>query len=1421
MSTLKCLHEGQRTRPVLVFVHGLEGHPIDTWRHKRCPADNFWLHWIGADTTCDVWTLGYDAALSLWTGNAMPLPYQASNLLDQLASDEDLKNRELVLIGHSMGGLVITTAIVDGNTTGDSRHQALVKQIKGIVFIATPHSGADLANLAMACKRLLRTNKNVGDLTRHNPALNTLSRQFRTTAKTLGIACRVFCEGHCVRVPRFPWARCITKEVMVVERSSADPVVLGASVVPLPEDHFSICKPADREQQLYKSLVDFVKNCLPQAPVLPFKPDVDPTPAADPTPDAAHSSTSPYDISAIDRYASNELFGREAEKAILDADWQKALRGEQERPHVRCFFAFGGQGKTALVARWAVDFAQKGWPDCHASFAWSFYRQGTSEQSEGSDPFLKKALGYFGDPEMAESACDPEVKGRRLAELVGQQRTLLILDGLEPLQHPPGEQNLASIKDPGIGELLRKLTSRSLGLCLVTSRYEIADLLPYKDNAPQMELKKLSTPDGVKLLKYHLKFTDQDKEREYTELENNALEKLVVDMHGHALTLTLIGTYLRDAHHGDIWRRDCITLSEADRKSDNWTEGHAFRVIEAHEKWLADSDDDGKRALALLRLLGLFDRPASEDCLAALLNEPPIAGLTEALMGLPEAQRDLALSRLEGARLLAQELNSARRLVSIDAHPLVREYFAEQLSEQHTQAWRQAHARLFDHLRETTPDVKEPKLEDLQPLYQAVRHGCLAGRLQDAYEVLYKRIQRGRDKYSLSKLGLFSSDLGAITGFFEHPSNPPYLTVFSHGLRLEDELTDPAKSHLWLRAGFCLRALGRLDDARQPTSDGLELAVNIPDWLEAGIGAGALSQLELTQGNIDAALECGARAVTYADNISVGQSEEEKSKTKKEQLAKRTIYAEALHQAGHLEEARDQFADAENLQAERAELQPKKEPQRLHSLWGFRYCQLLLVPAERAAWRAFLTSGGLPNPKEFAPTPETDAAIKEVKRRATEWTEHRDRERSKLDQALERLAGGYALLLEAVLSGSSSLLESCGEPLTQAVDGLRQAGQQDHLPRGLLPRACWHFLSKRYREAQADLDEAWGIALRGPMSLFKADILLTRARLFGTLATLYPWPPSPAADLADARRLIDTYSYNRRRGELEDLGSEQWAVAPETTERAGKEHGHTVMVANQEIIYLPPGQPIRLPVIVLLTVNKTETDAILDVFLGTGAHPEQRTEGGITYNLLGTHGGLNIVHTVSEMGAGGVGASQQRTREAIRDWSPRAIIAVGIAFGADESKQKIGDVLVSRQIQDYDLGRINADGSITPRGDKPSCADVLRNRLRQTDLAKGRLAPAIWPRVEFGLVLSGQKLVDNIDYRNSLRGLYPEAIGGEMEGTGVYVSAIEKNVDWILIKGICDWGHGKAHADKDAWQRKAATNAAIVLKASLGLNGLY
>lgn len=240
---------------------------------------------------------------------------------------------------------------------------------------------------------------------------------------------------------------------------------------------------------------------------------------------------------------------------------------------------------------------------------------------------------------------------------------------------------------------------------------------------------------------------------------------------------------------------------------------------------------------------------------------------------------------------------------------------------------------------------------------------------------------------------------------------------------------------------------------------------------------------------------------------------------------------------------------------------------------------------------------------------------------------------------------------------------------------------------------------------------------------------------------------------------------------------------------------------------LGPGKP--RPDLLLVTVNDHETTAILNVFReATGRDARPVPLEGRLYLDLGAINGTTVYLALSEMGSSGPGAMHQAVDKAIRALDPGAVIAVGIAFGVSADKQTLGDILVSRQLQLYDHQRVGS--KIILRGDKPHATQRLVNHFAMFNHAK-------WTgqRVVFGLILSGEKLIDNADYRDQLVGLQTEAVGGEMEGTGLYVSSAEHKVDWIVIKAICDWADGNKAVNKAENQRDAATNAAVFLVESL------
>jgi hypothetical protein len=795
------------------------------------------------------------------------------------------------------------------------------------------------------------------------------------------------------------------------------------------------------------------------------------------------------DVGRVDRYAPDLLVGRDDELTMLAEAWEKACRAERPRPNVITFVALGGEGKTSVVAHWLAGLAGRNWPGCDAAFAWSFYSQGSAEQSAASsDLFLAEALRFFGDAETAASPASAVDKGKRLARLVGERRALLILDGLEPLQYPPTSPLRGELKDHGMSALLKGLAARNDSLCVVTTRYSVPDLKAFwRSTAPETRLLRLSKDAGVQLL-WRLGVRGTRKEA----------EALVEDVKGHALTLGLIGKYLKEAHGSDIRRRDRVTLREANSEE---LGGHAFHVMDAYCRWLEADGKGGPRALTILRLLGLFDRPASADCVAALRQPPAIPGLTEELAGRDETAFNLALSRLEEARLLTTNRDAAGVVLAIDAHPLLREYFACRLREERPEAFQAGHRRLYEHLCKTE-EGENPTLEDLQPLYQAVAHGCLAGMQQACANLYYDRICRRAESYAVHKLGAFGAELGAVACFFD----TPWTTVAS-------SLSAPDQAWLVNEAAVRLRAVGRLAEAQAPLRAALGRVIELEDWKNAAIGGGSLSQLGCTLGDVAQAVEDARHAVTYAD----------RSGDAFQRMARRTDQADPLHAAGRQAEAEALFREAEGMQAERQPEYPV-----VYSLQGFRFCDLLLAVPERAAWRS-------------APPPDTEAPLKdcrEVERRATQTLEWVTSQNWLLDIALDHLSLGRAALFIWLLGHGKA--GRTAEYLAAAVDGLRRAGQQDHLPRSLLTRAWSHRTQGADALAIADLDEAYEIAERGPMRLHLADIHLYRCRLFHS-ANPYPWaadidgkPRGPKDDLAAARKLIEQCGYWRRREELED-----------------------------------------------------------------------------------------------------------------------------------------------------------------------------------------------------------------------------------------------------------------------------------------------
>jgi tetratricopeptide (TPR) repeat protein len=822
---------------------------------------------------------------------------------------------------------------------------------------------------------------------------------------------------------------------------------------------------------------------------------------------------------------AGKFFGREAELKLLD----EAFDGNGI--HIVQFVAAGGTGKTKLLREWLDRRDQ----DIAALIAWSFYSQGSSEDKQVSaTPFFTHAFAKLGSDKTRFDT--EEQKGEHLADLLKKYRCLLVLDGLEPMQHA-GRGMRGELKDRAIRALLRNLASGGSGLCIVTTRLELPEL---KDRAHVVsrDLHNLTPGDGVSLLR-SLGVKGSDKE----------MFKTVAEYGCHALALHLLGNAIKTFLDGEVSRRDQLPELIEPEQYDNLdpVSLHAFKVMQAYQDWFKDEQGHDLAELRLLYLLGLFDHPIETEVLQLLWREP-IVGLTvwegtvlpagdaktpwspkagwfhkltdwipmrrnvmDHRIALTEPQWQTAIAALhDDHHLLAKHKNKPGLL---DCHPLIREYFGRRLKRDNPEAWRQAHARLYDNYKALPKKQLPETLEEMQPLFHAVAHGCAAGMHQRALdEVYWPRVLRKADHYLPKKLGMYSDHLATVAHFFDSPWQTPAV-----GLSEEDQ----AAALNW--AGIGLSALGRLREAVEPMQANIKMSIQQENWVEAAKGANNLSEFQLCLGEIPVAITSAQLSVEYAD----------KTEDKSQSMCTRTTLADALHQAADLTAAQKLFEEAERLQLE---FQP--ESWHLYSLWGFRYCDLLLAMGETgevldragqslkwATVEDFLLDIALDQLSlgraylQLEVEGRNKSVLSEVERLASTGVsgETTNRILHPNQQKTTTLPIDSGLAPEELQNrGDSSFLKLAEYWLSLAVAGLQSAGAQHHLPRGLLARAAYFRHTLAFPQAHQDLQEVFDLAEPSGMLLHLTDAHLESARLaLAELDALYS-PCSTTNELVGA-----------------------------------------------------------------------------------------------------------------------------------------------------------------------------------------------------------------------------------------------------------------------------------------------------------------
>ena len=814
-------------------------------------------------------------------------------------------------------------------------------------------------------------------------------------------------------------------------------------------------------------------------------------------------------ISGLPETPYEHLVGRATELSRLDETW------EDNATNILSLIAEGGAGKSALVNEWLKRMQADNYRGAEAVLGWSFYSQGTKERATSADQFLNWALEKLGIKLETTSAT---AKGDAIAEALMRRRVLLVLDGVEPLQHGPDGQT-GQLKDQGLRALLRRFSAPppdTQGLIILTSRIPVTDISRWKDtSAPVLDVERLSDEAGAALLRDNGVW-GTDKE----------LKSTSHDFGGHPLALGLLASLLKETKNGDVRKRDHVRAFLADK--DDPRHDHAVRVMESFEKeWLAGQPV----LLSIMYIMGLFDRPADSGCLDALRDSPVIPGLTEEIVDLSDDSWNRATKRLREVRLLSPRDPAAPD--TLDAHPLVREWFDAHMKLVDENAWKASHGRIFDHLCRTK-EGSQPTLARLAPLYQAVSHGCRARRVQDALNLYYDRIVRSPTFYSKAILGAFGSDLAAVSWFFAVPYTRPL-----------DDLSELDGIWALAEAASCLSAQGRLSEASAAYKASLKGCESVGDLRMAANTASTLSHTELHLGNISESVAVAKRAISHADRAfdHVDYDNDDMSGLI---LVTRGDMAGALLASG-------KYDQEERLWTEIGRLAPGPICQ--SSLAGnvlYHYFELRL------------------RKKEYR-------IVYDLAQEVLDDNSHV----SLLTRALAMLAKWRAKIeitlahnkTRTAISTTKETLRRERQNVDASIEALRGAGQQEFLPYGLIARAALWRMIGAWPNANHDLNEVEEIAGSGPMRLHLCDLTLERARL--AFAQIEAFAPLNGM-IDDSPRMPEVLS-EAKRNSLHDEALKQLAVAADYISSCGyhrrdKELAELQAVLRGEMTFasLPP-----------------------------------------------------------------------------------------------------------------------------------------------------------------------------------------------------------------------------------------------------------
>jgi tetratricopeptide (TPR) repeat protein len=575
----------------------------------------------------------------------------------------------------------------------------------------------------------------------------------------------------------------------------------------------------------------------------------------------------------------SEWTGRDDLLAQITEDWHNPQK------HVTGLIGFGGEGKSSLARKW-IETLDLQPSTFDGLFWWGFY------ENRSIDEFLEAALNFLSggriDPRQVPSS---SLRAQMIGAMLGAGRYLFVLDGLEVLQHQEGDQyGLLTSND--LRDLLTYFARPdNQSFCLITSRAPVLDLMDYTTYVHR-DVERLSEADGVALLKKLGVLPSPERRGAGGEVE---LAKVVVDWDGHALTISLLASYLAEKYNGDIAHLADIPIPTADEPRYE----RVHRVLRRYDEHLTTAERD------FLKLFSAFRTPVYESAFDKVFvpllhhnteaTEKKKKGFIARLFNFQSADSQITylpitdiITRLVTYRILHCDATSQ----TYTAHPLVRNHYLTYLT--YDTGAPDIHLKIKDYYLSIASNIPQyPMLDDLNPLIEAVHHTCEAGAYDEAEKILRKKVNQENRNVLLHQLGAYETMLGLLVEFFplgDLTKNPSVSLPES-------------KRFLLNRVGFCLMNLGRLSDAVPFFERNVKDNIEAQDWDNASAGYQNLTSLYAFLGTLETGAESARQALELA----------RRAENKKYEYVSLANQAWILHLKGDLSSANIVFSQAEKL----------------------------------------------------------------------------------------------------------------------------------------------------------------------------------------------------------------------------------------------------------------------------------------------------------------------------------------------------------------------------------------------------------------------------------------------------------------------------------------------------------------------------